>query len=112
MEDNFENTVGAMKTSTNTTNQSDSTPSIAIDFAPTKVKQPLFITTDAPLALSTHSETPFEPTSAVDLERCNIAHVDARIEEDIRDYRNQEKEFRKKNKWSMFSMLYGPLFPK
>jgi hypothetical protein len=106
MKDNFENTVEVMKIPTNTANQSDSTPSDA------KCKQPLFITADASPTLSTHSEHPFEPTSAVDLERCDTAHVYVRIEEDIRDYRNQEKEFRKKNKWSMFSMLYGSLFPK
>jgi hypothetical protein len=110
MEDTFENTIDGMKIPTNTAHKSDSTPSTAIDFASAKFKQPLFITTDA-LELSAHSEYPFEPTSAVDLERCNAAHVDARIEEDIQDYRNQQKEFRKKNKWSMFSMLYVSPFP-
>src|SRR5208282_3426846 len=49
---------------------------------------------------------PFEPTSAVDLKSRRSGQLDENIEEDIRDYETQQKEFRRKNKWTMFSMLY------
>ena len=71
----------------------------------TAKKQRLAIRTDLS-TLKADSDYPFEPTSAVDLESCRGRQLDGNIEEDIEDYETQEKEFRRKNKWSMFSMLY------
>jgi hypothetical protein len=56
--------------------------------------------------LKSESDYPFEPTSAVDLESCRGRQFDESIEQDIHEYEAQEKEFRLKNKWSMFPMLY------
>lgn len=43
---------------------------------------------------------------AVDLKSCRGGQLDENIEEDIRDYETQQEEFRRKNKWTIFSMLY------
>jgi hypothetical protein len=71
----------------------------------TDEKHRLAILTDLS-TLEAERDYPFEPTSAVDLESCRGHQLDEHIEEDIQDYDIQEKEFRRKNKWSMFSMLY------
>jgi hypothetical protein len=44
-------------------------------------------------------------TLAMDLERGVGRELDESIEEDIAEYQARESEYRKKNKWSMFSML-------
>jgi hypothetical protein len=68
-------------------------------------KQRLALRTDA-ATLNAENDYPLEPTSAVNLKGSRGGHLDKQIEEDIQEYETQQKEFRKKNKWSMFSMMY------